>query len=892
MKGLISRISAFWQTLFSVRQKKDKTGKEISSNLVSEANRPLEEIFKELRSSPEGLNQKEAKERLRKFGSNEIAHEKPPAWYDLVFSNFKNPFVVLMICLGIVSWFLEQYDSVVIIGCMVILSVFMRFIQEFRSNKAAEKLKALVSTKATVSRRSKLDSPAKNYEINIKHLVPGDIIHLSAGDMVPADVRLIASKELFVSQSTLSGESFPIEKEARQKGEENGSGNPLALSNICLMGTNVLNGTATAIVLTTNNKTYLGTLSLSIVGHRPLTSFDLGINRVTWLMIQFILIMVPCIFLLNGLTKGDWFQALLFSLAVAIGLTPEMLPMIVTANLARGAVRMSRSKVVVKQLNAIQNFGAMNILCTDKTGTLTQDQIILEKHMDAEGFENEEVLFYGYLNSYYQTGLKNLLDIAVLEKKEMEIKFNQGKDLPKIDEIPFDFTRRRMSVIVRKDSGTDLLICKGAVEETIAVCTHVKINDSITPITAEKKEALELIKNDLSEDGLRVLAISYKEIPSRTNEEYKIKDEEGLIFFGFLAFLDPPKLSAEKALAELKNYGVQIKILTGDNELVTQKICKWVHLENTGTLLGPQMDQLSEEELKVAVEKATIFAKLTPLQKSRIISILKLNGHTVGFLGDGINDAPALREADIGISVDTAVDIAKESAGIIMLEKDLLFLASGVIEGRKTFGNIIKYIKMALSSNFGNVFSVLGSSVLLPFLPMLSVQILLQNLLYDFSQTAIPFDEVDEEFLQKPRKWDPSGIAKFMIYIGPISSIFDYATFGVMWVVFSANIPEKQALFQSGWFIEGLLSQTLIVHMIRTQKIPFFQSCASIPLLLTTFAIMLIGICIPYTVIGSSIGLVPLPGSYFYWLLLILISYCLLTQGVKVWFIRRFHYWL
>ncbi len=889
------KLKKKFHTLVSHFFKSKRTLYELNKNIIAEllasGKQSLPDIFQELKSSPSGLSHNEARGRLRKYGHNEVAHEKPPTWYELLLNNVKNPFVVLMAILAVVSLFLGQYDSVVIIFFMIIVSVLMRFIQEFRSSKAAEKLRALVSTKATVIRRTTEEAQPESHEINMKLLVPGDIIHLSAGDMVPADVRLISSKELSVSQSSLSGESFPIEKSENFKPQEYAA-NPLDMHNLCFMGTNVLNGTATAIVLKTNNNTFLGTLAKSITGHRTLTSFDIGINKVTWLLIQFILIMVPCIFLINGFTKGDWLQALLFSLAVAIGLTPEMLPMIVTANLARGAIQMSKSKVVVKQLNAIQNFGAMDVLCTDKTGTLTQDHIILEKHLDAEGNENEEVLYYGFLNSFYQTGLKNLLDAAVLAHKEIEKKMNLNQAYQKIDEIPFDFSRRRMSVVVQKTPEIHLLVCKGAVEEILSACSLVKINGARLPITGEVKQKLDALKNGLSADGLRVLGVCFKEFPAVRGKEYKASDEQELVFMGFLAFLDPPKLSAEKALAKLNAYGVSVKILTGDNELVAQKICRWVNLKHEGTLLGTEIDALNEDDLKIAVDKTTIFAKLTPLQKSRIISSLKSNGHTVGFLGDGINDAPALREADIGISVDNAVDIAKESADIIMLEKNLMFLGEGVIEGRRTFGNIIKYIKMALSSNFGNVFSVVGASAFLPFLPMLSVQILLQNLLYDLSQTSIPFDRVDEEFLLQPHKWDPTGIAKFMVYIGPISSLFDYVTFGVMWFIFAANSESTQALFQSGWFIEGLLSQTLIVHMIRTQKIPFIQSCASLPLMLTTLLIMAVGIYIPYSLIGASIGLVPLPHTYFYWLLLILLSYCTLTQVVKVWFIKRFNYWL
>lgn len=873
---------------FKLSEKAPHGSRLISADLARLALASLTEVFQELRSSEKGLEQKEARSRFKEFGPNEIAHEKPPSWYILILRNFCNPFVLLLLSIDLVSFFLKEKDAVIIISIMLIISVLMRFIQEYRSNKAAEKLKALVSTKATVLRRHNHEE-SKSRDINIKNLVPGDIIHLSAGDMVPADVRLISSKGLYVSQAALNGESLPVEKDESLTPKEKDA-TPLDMPNLCLMGTNILNGTATAIVLRTANATFFGAMSASIIGYRSMTSFDIGINKVSWLLIRFILIMVPIIFIINGLSKHNWLEAFLFSLSVAIGLTPEMLPMIVTANLARGAVKMSRSKVVVKRLNSIQNFGAMDVLCTDKTGTLTQNRIILEKYLDAEGNDNGDVLLYGYLNSLYQTGLKNLLDLAVLDHKEIEAHIKKGLPYIKIDELPFDFTRRRMSVILQQAPEKHLFICKGAVEEVQSACTSMHIQGKVVPINSEHQQKIQAIKEELSKDGLRVLALAYKEIPSE-KREYQVQDERELTFFGFLAFLDPPKHSAAQAITKLREYGVQIKILTGDNELVTQKICKGVQLYNTGTLLGSQIDQMNDEELQRAVEENTLFAKLTPLQKSRIIIALKKT-HTVGYLGDGINDAPALREADIGISVDTAVDIAKESADIIMLEKSLLFLVEGVIEGRKTFGNIIKYIKMALSSNFGNVFSFLGASALFPFLPMLPVQILLQNLLYDMSQTAIPFDHVDQEFLLKPRKWEPRGFAKFILFIGPISSIFDYVLFAVMWFYFAANIVDRQNLFQTGWFIEGLLSQTLIVHMIRTQKIPFIQSIPSQPLLWVSIAIMALGIYIPYSFFGPKISLIPLPGIYFLWLVGILLGYCFLTQLVKTWFVRRYQYWL
>jgi Mg2+-importing ATPase len=845
---------------------------------------PLEEIYKSLGASKLGLEAKEERRRLKKYGPNAISHEKPPSWSFLLLKNFANPFIVLIMALGVISIFLKEYNAALIVAVMVTVSVLMRFVQEYRSNHAAEKLKALVSTKATVLRR--VGGESKSFDIDLKRLVPGDIVHLSAGDMVPADVRLISAKGLFVSQSALTGESMPIEKD--EKFQEGHSKNPLDLLNLCFLGATILNGTAIGVIIKTGDHTYFGSVVKGIECKRPPTNFDIGVGRVTWLLIRFVFVMVPFIFLINFFSKGDWFQSLLFSLSVAVGLTPEMLPMIVTTNLARGAVKLSKSKVIVKQLNAIQNLGAIDILCTDKTGTLTQDHIILEKHLDPEGNESEEVLLYGYLNSSSQTGLKNLLDKAILEHSEME-KHLAGYS--KIDEIPFDFTRRRMSVVLSKAPRKHVLITKGAVEEIVSLCTSVK-SGQVASMDVSMKQKIEAIEKSLGEDGLRVLAVAYKEMEEEKGKEYQVSDETDLTFLGFLAFLDPPKLSAEEAISQLKEASIEVKILTGDNEVVTQRICKWVNLDVAGLLLGTEIEAMSNEELKIAALRTTVFAKVSPLQKSRVILALKSSGHTVGFLGDGINDAPALRAADVGISVDTSVDIAKESSDIIMLQKNLKFLASGVIEGRETFGNMIKYIKMAFSSNFGNVVSIVGASIIFPFFPMLPVQLLLQNLLYDFSQTAIPFDRVDREFLLKPHPWDPKGIAKFMLFIGPISSIFDYATFGVLWYVFAANAPERQSLFQSGWFIEGLLSQTLIVHMIRTAKIPFFQSCASWPLLFATSGTMALGLWIPFSFIGKSIGFTPLPPTYFYWLSAIILSYCLLTQAVKTWFIRKFHSWL
>ncbi|HEU0064326.1 MAG TPA: magnesium-translocating P-type ATPase, partial [Flavisolibacter sp.] len=784
---------------------------------------------------------------------------------------------------------------VIVVGVMVFLSSFLRFFQEFRSNKAAEQLKKMVKTTATVFRKE-----TGRREIDIKELVPGDIIFLSAGDMIPGDCRITQCKDLFVSQSILTGESLPVEK--REEIIESIKGrSSLEMENLCFMGTNVISGTASAIIISTGDKTYLGSISKTLIGKRAETSFDKGVNSVSWLLIRFMLIMVPLVFLINGLSKGDWLQALLFAIAIAVGLTPEMLPMIVTANLAKGAVNMSKRKVIVKRLNAIQNIGAMDILCTDKTGTLTLDKIVLERYLNVLGEDDDEVLKWAFLNSYHQTGLKSLLDLAVLEHVELNESLKVEESFKKIDEIPFDFQRRRMSVILEEKNHKHLLICKGAVEEILGLCSYAldpgedhKLqisSDTIVPMDNEKREVILKTSRKLNQEGLRVLLVAIKEYEERPLT-YSVADESNMILTGFIGFLDPAKPSAKPSIEALHKLGVEIKVLTGDNEIVTKKICGDVGIPVNTILLGHELENMTDSDLTAKIDSISIFAKLSPLQKSRVVKVLQAKGHTVGFMGDGINDAAALRDADVGVSVDTAVDIAKESADIILLEKDLMVLRKGVIYGRRTFGNIVKYIKMTASSNFGNMFSMLGASAFLPFLPMLPVQILIQNLLYDISQISIPWDLMDKEYIETPRKWESGGIARFMFFIGPISSIFDYATFAVMYFIFKANAPAHQSLFQSGWFIEGLLSQTLIVHMIRTRKIPFIQSWASAPVLALTTLIMAIGIFIPFSPFAAALKLQPLPLSYFAWLILILLSYCLLTQLVKNWFIRRFGQWL
>lgn len=866
--------------------KKEKTNDQtmqqnIEQRLLEASASSVVELMRAMSTSHQGLSDTEVKQRLDQHGKNIIAHEKPPAWYVQLLAGLKNPFILILLGLDLFSYFTDDIEAVTIISTMVTISVLITFTQEYRSKRTAEKLKAMVKTTATVTRK------APKQEINMEELVVGDLLHLSAGDMVPADIRLIASKDLFVSESALTGESLPVEKHERVVPGQKA----LELSNICYMGTNVISGTATGVLVSTGASTYFGSMAKTLTGKRPLSAFDKGVNSVTFVLIRFMLVMVPIIFFINGFTKGDWIDALFFGLSVAVGLTPEMLPVIVTANLAKGAVTMANNKVVVKKLNAIQNFGAMNILCTDKTGTLTHDKIILERHLDIHGNADAEVLEYAYLNSYHQTGLKNLLDVAVLEHAELQELFGAKTSYNKIDEIPFDFNRRRMSVVLQNSGKGHILICKGAMEEILNISSHVSDKGQIVPLTPQIKDNVQRIVHKLNSEGLRVIAVAIKR-PSTKQTEYGIQDESDLTLVGYIGFLDPPKESATAAIKTLRENGVAVKVLTGDNATVTRKVCRDVGLEVGEIVLGSDIDHLEEQQLAELAEATTVFAKLNPLQKSRIVRALQSKGHTVGFMGDGINDAASLRQADVGISVDTAVDIAKESADLILLEKNLLVLEQGVIEGRRTFGNIIKYIKMTASSNFGNVFSVLGSSAFLPFLPMLPIHLLIQNLFYDISQISIPWDHMDKEFLKKPRKWDAQSVGRFMIFIGPISSIFDYATYFLMYFVFAANTVDQQSLFQSGWFIEGLLSQTLIVHMIRTEKIPFIQSRASLPVLLLTSVIILAGIYIPFSAFGAGIGLQPLPLEYFPWLAGILLSYCFLTQFVKKWYIRKFNEWL
>ncbi|QJP08573.1 magnesium-translocating P-type ATPase [Pseudomonas multiresinivorans] len=843
-------------------------------------------VLERLESRREGLSETEAEERRQRDGLNEVDQDRPiGAWMHLWYC-YCNPFNLLLTVLATISWLTEDVEAAVVIGSMVAISALLRFIQEKRSNRAAEKLKAMVSNTATVFRSAEDDGPALRVEVPIRQLVPGDVLWLSAGDMVPADVRLLSAKDLFVGQAALTGESLPVEKFAQLRDAR--QGNPLERDSLCFMGTTVVSGSALAVVIGTGTRTYFGSLAERVIASDPTpTAFQTGVNRVSWLLIRFMLVMAPVVLLINGFTKGDWLEAALFALSIAVGLTPEMLPMIVTSTLAKGAVVLSRRKVIVKRLDAIQNFGAMDILCTDKTGTLTQDRIVLERHTDAFGQVQDRVLQLAFLNSHYQTGLKNLLDVAVLEHVELRHALKVDSRFRKLDEIPFDFARRRMSVVVSEREDNHLLICKGALEEVLAVCESVETAEGIEPLTGARLDSIRAVADELNQEGLRVVAVATRELPP-TRDTYGVADESRLCLAGYIAFLDPPKETTAPALRALAQNGVAVKVLTGDNDRVSLKVCRDVGLVVEGVLLGPQLDELDDTALGELAERTTLFAKLTPSHKERLVRVLRERGHVVGFLGDGINDAPALRTADIGISVDSAVDIAKEAADLILLEKSLMVLEEGVIEGRRTFANMLKYIRMTASSNFGNVFSVLVASAFIPFLPMLPLQLLVQNLLYDLSQIAIPFDHVDDELLRKPQQWNPDGLGRFMVFFGPISSIFDIATFLVLWHVFGANAPEHQTLFQSGWFVEGLISQLLVVHMIRTRRIPFLQSRAAWPLLGMTLVIVAVAIFLPMGPLAHSFRMEALPLGYWPWLVAILLGYMALTQAVKGWFARRY----
>ena len=832
---------------------------------------PEAALFEKLKTSPKGLFQPEAEKRLAEYGPNEPARKKKRTVIFQIFSKFVNPLVVVLLIIAGFSLFFGEEISAILVIAMAVLSVLFSFIQEYRAGKEAEKLSEMVRATATVYRNG------KTREIPIRAIVPGDVVDLFAGDMIPADLRIIQAKDLFINQASLTGESLPVEKTPGPLQPKSHS--PADLTNIAFMGSSVVSGTALGVVVRTGLATQFGEISRRLVAMTQESSFDKGIRQFTWLMIRAMLVFVVIICAINFLSKGDFIQALLFSLAVAIGLTPEMLPMLVAINLSKGAIAMSKHEVIVKRLNAIQNFGAMDILCTDKTGTLTLDKIVLEKYCDVVRKEDKDVLRLAYLNSYYQTGLKNILDKAILKYEKLVV-----KQYRKIDEIPFDFSRRVMSVVVDRDA-LPRLITKGAPEEIFKRCTRYELDGEVLELEQFLITDLKEEYDSLSSEGFRVLAVAYKDM-ERGKDVYSRDDEQDLILKGYIAFLDPPKPTARKTIEVLKRLGIELKVLTGDNELVTKKICSEVGLDIKGLVTGDVVEKTTDERLRELAKTTTVFARLSPLQKERVIHALHQNKHVVGYLGDGINDAPALKAADVGISVNNAVDIAKESADIILLQKSLLVLRDGVLEGRKTFGNILKYIKMGSSSNFGNMLSMTGASLALPFLPMLPIQVLLNNFLYDLSQVAIPSDDVDEEYLQKSRPWNIDYIKKFMLVFGLISSVFDFLTFGVLWFVFAAAAP----VFHTGWFLESLCTQTLVIHIIRTGKIPFVESKPSQLLVFTSIYIVTIGLVIPFIPLGKHFGFVTLPWTFFVALVGIVAAYLFTVQVAKRWFIRNYGY--
>lgn len=887
------------------------------------ATHPTQETLGYLNTTLCGLEPGKVEENRSEYGSNKVTREKKKTLPQRLAGAFINPFTAILFCLALVSSFTDMifphfslfgcvpkdFDclTVVIILTMVFLSGTLRFVQESRSGNAAEKLLAMITTTCTVTRKGQ-----EMAEIPLDEVVVGDIVHLSAGDMLPADVRILDAKDLFVSQASLTGESEPIEKIPMVNETMDAITD---YTNIAFMGSNVLSGSASAVVVTVGDHTLFGSMASEVAHEAVETSFSKGVNAVSWVLIRFMLVMVPLVFVANGITKGDWLSAFLFGISIAVGLTPEMLPMIVTTCLAKGAVSMSKKQTIVKNLNSIQNFGAIDILCTDKTGTLTQDKVVLEYHLNVNGEDDLRVLRYAYLNSYFQTGYKNLMDVAIIQKtEEEEADDPQLVDLSehyvKVDEIPFDFARRRLTTVVQNRDGKTQMVTKGAVEEMLSICSFSECDGKVRPMTKKLKSRILATVDDLNEKGFRVLAIAQKSNPSPAGA-FGVTDECDMVLMGYLAFLDPPKESTADAIKALKAHGVTTKILTGDNDKVTRTICKQVGLKVRNMLLGSDLENMSDQELAKAAETTDVFAKLTPDQKARVVSVFRENGHTVGFMGDGINDASAMKSADIGISVDTAVDVAKESADIVLLEKDLMVLEEGIIEGRKTYANMIKYIKMTASSNFGNMFSVLAASALLPFLPMESLQLIFLNLIYDLSCTAIPWDNVDEEFISVPRKWDASSVGSFMMWIGPTSSVFDWMTYIFMYFVFcplfvskgvlyndlashfaGADLVRMQtayvAMFQTGWFIESMWSQTLVIHMIRTPKLPFIQSHASAPLTLMTFTGIGVLTIIPFTTFGRMLGFVALPTAYFAYLIPCILLYMVLATSLKKAYVRHY----
>ena len=835
-----------------------------------------------------GLSQLEAEHRLKEFGSNTIRQAKPKRWYHYFLESLFTPFNIILLGITLLLCYTDiilpeepSYANILVIGILVIASTLLDFFEEYRSNKAANELKELVATTCTVIR------DGKEVQIQIKDATIGDIVVLSAGSMIPADLRIIESTDLYVGQSSLTGESNAVKKLVESEMQENELDNIADLDTICFMGTNVISGSAKGVIIKTADATYFGKIAHTLTTGKPKTAFQKGIESISKLLIRFMLIVIPIVFILN-FSKHSIVTAFTFAVAIAIAITPLLLPVILSSCLSKGAVKMSKKKTIVKKLDAIQNFGAMNILCTDKTGTLTEDKIVLEKYLDIQGDEDIGVLKYAYLNASLQTGLRSNIDEAVINRaKEYNMAELTSKYI-KLDEIPFDFARRRLSVAVKNEEGKDELITKGAVEEILNISTSVEYKGTISPLTREIRENIQKISKDLNKEGLRVIAVckKYSTIP---NYDFEIKDEKNMILIGFIGFLDPPKESAKEAVSKMNKSGIRVIVLTGDNAEVTKCICDKVGIKSKSIILGNELDKLSDVAVLRLIRKNNIFAKLSPIQKSRIVRLLKEDGNVVGYMGDGINDSPSLTKSDVGISVDTAVDIAKESADIILLEKDLNVLLDGVTEGRKTFVNLMKYIKLATSFNFGEVLSVIVASVALPFLPETPIQLLVEGLLYDFGQMTLPFDDVDKEMVQKPKKLDIKSLKNFMLFMGPVSSIFDLIVFASLWFVFGVR---EAAIFQTIWFTYSIVSNLVGMHIIRTAKIPFVQSNAHKMVYASSILLILVGIIVPFTPAGSLIGLVPIAAKYIVLIFAVTFLYCILAMFAKKIYIKKYGEWI
>ena len=867
---------------------KSENKRNVENIIANYAKRDINQLFLDFNTRKTGLNQIEADERLEKYGKNIIDIKNSNNLFERLKEAIINPFNIVLIVVAIITYITDviiaetpSYATFVMLVIIVILSAIISFVQTEKSNNAAKKLQKMITNKIDVIRNG------NNIEIDIEDAVPGDIVKLASGDMIPGDVRFFETKDLFIDQSQLTGESNPVEKFSYTDNYNEIS----ELNNIGLMGSNVVSGSAKGIILTTGNQTYFGSMAKSLSTDKTKTSFEQNIDSISKLLIKFMIIMIPIIFVVNLYTKSNWLESLMFGITIAVGLLPEMLPVIMTSSLAKGAVMMSKKKTIIKRLSSIQTFGEMDILCTDKTGTLTEDKIILERYLNVEGKEDKRILKHAFLNSYFQTGLKNLMDLAIINRAEKEeMAFLEG-DYIKEDEIPFDFTRKRMSVVLKDQNGKRQLITKGAVEEILSICSFIEINGKVEEINEELIENARKIYEDNNNDGLRMIAVAQKN-EIHGIETFGIQDEKDMVLIGFVGFLDPPKESAKSAIDKLKKHGVKTVVLTGDSEGVALNVCNKLGIDTEYTLTGSKIDEMSDEELKNACEKCYLFSKLTPFQKKRIVKILQENGHTVGYMGDGINDSPPLKQSDVGISVDTAVDIAKEVADIILLEKDLNVLDEGVIGGRKTFANVTKYIKMAVSGNFGNMISVVIASIALPFLPLLPIHILIQNILNDFAQLGMPFDNVEQEYIEKPKKWDVKSIKRFMISFGLLSTVLDILCFLVLWYVFKFNTIDQSAYFQCGWFMFGIISQTFVIHTIRTSKIPFIQATASKQLNISTIAIILITMIIGFTDISEIFDLKPMPYLYLSWIFVLISIYLIIAQIMKKFYIKKNHEWI